>query len=362
MEIKIHADYCEVREALELLWLAVNTTKAERREAASKVRGWQGTSAQAVDQAEKIMGLADQISVTERLRYYFEELQNDYLCCLASALLLTFDHQLAGDASAVRSRVQEAYASYEPERFPTFEEFGTGLLLQQETRPVWKSVQSMSIEEKYKARMVFAFADFENSLDEVFALLQEPLALLAPFRAWGEAQAQSFAESWRVYFRTHTGAEFLEKLNMKTEADSLRTLHLYLCAANGLTLRFALDGREAPELSFYAGFAADEAYLDAWERQGKRGVQETLRLLADPSKLEILLYIRDTPHYGKEIADHFGLSTPTVSYHMNELLQQSLIRIDQQGKRMYYEMNRKKIADFLEGLRGLLAAEDGFCG
>ena len=370
MEIRIQAEYCEVREAMELLWLAVNTTKAERKEGMQKIRNLYRQHSAYMDAAEKIIGLVDKIKVTEKLRYYFEELQKDYLACLASAMIMTFDKKGEGELRTVKARVMDSFSQYEMEAFPVFEEFGLGLLLQSERAPFWKSVQNMSMEEGYKARMLFAFADFQNSLDEVFALLEAAVMLLAPYKEWAREQAKEFGAYWRAYFENHTGEELLESINLKADASNQPVMYFGMCLVNGVTLRVIMEeesgvpetagpGESRLVLYFNAGFAVREEFLEAWARVGKRGVQDTLRLLADPSKLEILLYIRETPHYGKEIADHFKLSTPTVSYHMNELLQQSLIKINQQGKRVYYELNREKAAEFLEQLQTLMLGEDG---
>lgn len=83
-------------------------------------------------------------------------------------------------------------------------------------------------------------------------------------------------------------------------------------------------------------------------------IQKKIKLLADKSKFDILLFIKDKPAYGSEIAKHFGLTTATVSHHMNRLLEEQLIIVEQQNKKIYYKANQTVLQNLFEDCSKLL--------
>ena len=77
-------------------------------------------------------------------------------------------------------------------------------------------------------------------------------------------------------------------------------------------------------------------------------VLQVLKLLADKSKFEILSYIRDKEAYGSELARHLGITSATVSHHMNALLHAGLVRVNNRENRMYYTANTKALSEVLD--------------
>ena len=75
------------------------------------------------------------------------------------------------------------------------------------------------------------------------------------------------------------------------------------------------------------------------------------KALGDKSKFDILLYIKNSPAYGSEIAKHFSLTTATVSYHMNKLLQLRLVQADLKDGKLYYQVRKDIIQEFFENAK-----------
>lgn len=76
-----------------------------------------------------------------------------------------------------------------------------------------------------------------------------------------------------------------------------------------------------------------------------------LRTMGDDRKFEILKLLAEGPKYGMELASLLELSTATVSHHMALLLEAGFVSIRRESNRVYYELNRKKVRDFLDELR-----------
>jgi len=82
-------------------------------------------------------------------------------------------------------------------------------------------------------------------------------------------------------------------------------------------------------------------------------IQSTLRALADPTRREILNMLRQTSLSAGAIAEHFDISAPAVSKHLNILKDADLIRDRRDGKYIYYELNATVLDEVLLWLREL---------
>lgn len=81
---------------------------------------------------------------------------------------------------------------------------------------------------------------------------------------------------------------------------------------------------------------------------------EAIKQLADGNRFKLLSYIKDTPRFGHEIANHLELTTATVSHHTNMLSKSYLILTEQKGARLYYSSNKENIKGCLDFLRSEL--------
>ncbi len=78
-----------------------------------------------------------------------------------------------------------------------------------------------------------------------------------------------------------------------------------------------------------------------------------LKVLADKSRLELLKLIRQNPSYGKELADAMGLTTATVSRHLDQLKTTGLIKEEKADAVKYVSFNE-------EGLRSIIGELETF--
>lgn len=72
-----------------------------------------------------------------------------------------------------------------------------------------------------------------------------------------------------------------------------------------------------------------------------------MKVLGDPTKIEILRFCNDDAHYGAEIAKHLGITGATVSHHMSELLARNYVSVDVDKNKAYYKTNLTRILDHL---------------
>lgn len=80
------------------------------------------------------------------------------------------------------------------------------------------------------------------------------------------------------------------------------------------------------------------------------------KALSDDKRLEIIKITSQRPWYNKELADHFNLSTATLSYHLNLLLNLGILNFEPSiNNRYYYSTNKENLLKLFDiALKGLL--------
>lgn len=75
------------------------------------------------------------------------------------------------------------------------------------------------------------------------------------------------------------------------------------------------------------------------------------KALSDNKRIEILRLTSKRPWYNKELADHFNLSTATLSYHLNLLLDLRVLNFEPSivNNRYYYTSNKEQIDELFDG-------------
>jgi DNA-binding transcriptional ArsR family regulator len=82
--------------------------------------------------------------------------------------------------------------------------------------------------------------------------------------------------------------------------------------------------------------------------------RDVFQAIADPTRRAILLLVASQSMTAGVIASHFDTARPTVSKHLQILIECQLLEQEQSGREIYYYINAKKmkeIADFIEPFR-----------
>ena len=87
------------------------------------------------------------------------------------------------------------------------------------------------------------------------------------------------------------------------------------------------------------------------------GIQNTLKAIADPTRRTILNLLKKKRLSAGEIAEHFDMSLPAVSKHLNVLKEADLIRDKREGKYIFYELNASVLDEALLWLKDLRGEE-----
>ncbi|REK53812.1 MAG: transcriptional regulator [Geobacillus sp.] len=81
------------------------------------------------------------------------------------------------------------------------------------------------------------------------------------------------------------------------------------------------------------------------------------KALADPTRRDILNLLKNKDLTAGEIADHFRISKPSISHHLNLLKQADLVHAEKKKQYIYYSINTTVLQDVLTWLLSLQEGE-----
>jgi DNA-binding transcriptional ArsR family regulator len=87
-------------------------------------------------------------------------------------------------------------------------------------------------------------------------------------------------------------------------------------------------------------------------------VADRLRVLAEPTRVRILLQAMSAPAGVMEMTRSLGISQPTVSGHLKLLVDAGLVQPQRHGGRSVFVASRKRVERLLEDARATIARWD----
>src|SRR5437763_12086949 len=74
------------------------------------------------------------------------------------------------------------------------------------------------------------------------------------------------------------------------------------------------------------------------------------RALADPTRIRILGLLAERPMYGQELAKVLDVKPPTVSHHIEPLVNAGLVRVRKENNYHYYELDSSGLEELDESI------------
>ena len=99
-------------------------------------------------------------------------------------------------------------------------------------------------------------------------------------------------------------------------------------------------------------FASKAPLIDKRERSAQLAKQ--LKVLADPTRLQLLSMISVQKEYGARLAEFLGITTATVSHHIETLKKASLIKEEKIGTIKYFSTDKEQIEKLITELKSLI--------
>ena len=88
------------------------------------------------------------------------------------------------------------------------------------------------------------------------------------------------------------------------------------------------------------------------KRNEKFDIESFLKILADPTRYKMIKLLSNKAYYGAELAKELGLSTATISHHMDKIHNLKLTNaINGENKKLYIQLNKVDLESYLEELK-----------
>ncbi|MBW7475568.1 autorepressor SdpR family transcription factor [Paenibacillus oenotherae] len=82
-------------------------------------------------------------------------------------------------------------------------------------------------------------------------------------------------------------------------------------------------------------------------------MNDTFKALADPTRRRILDLLKERDLTAGEIAEHFDITKPSISNHLNLLKQAQLVWDERKGQHIVYSLNTTVFQDVLKWMMEL---------
>ncbi len=82
-------------------------------------------------------------------------------------------------------------------------------------------------------------------------------------------------------------------------------------------------------------------------------IKDSFKALSDPARCEIIVILKKGCMSAGEILEHFDMTGPTLSYHLNILKNAGLVTDIKKGKYVYYELNVSVVEEIMAWLFSL---------
>ncbi len=217
-------------------------------------------------------------------------------------------------------------------------------------------LKSLSMPEQIKWRIMDAGMSYTELIGELAGILCKAARQIEGRKTLYKPLLEAFGKK---YGEAGDLRECLrDKLlcNLKPYRDI--TLFPMLMVYNGVCLTTpGTSGGEREVLVFAGVFAEEFKTANANEASVDMRFPDIIKLLADPTRFDILCTLRDRPSYGQELSERFNVNRTTVYHHLNKLQKIHFVEPSFSGAKIYFTMNKQNVRKFMMRLNKLLLGE-----
>ncbi len=86
-------------------------------------------------------------------------------------------------------------------------------------------------------------------------------------------------------------------------------------------------------------------------------MNDAFKALSDPTRRKILQLLKERDLSAGDIADHFDISKPSISHHLNILKQAQLVQDERQGQSIIYSINMTVMQEAMSWFLGMIGTK-----
>ncbi len=292
----------------------------------------------------------------ERIEYLFKARNVDFMTYSSLSILWNFH-----DYNKELVSFDEAFGSMEEEKkvksyaalIDSEEYINTPKDQLNNLADLIKFIEGSSFESEVKWEILKIYNHQEVFYNEVHDLLRETIDLMVSRHQDSILQLENaFYEYWSNVQSKKDIIEIIkEKLSITWESRPVGTiLQPHLFQPFSVALSMDAEDLSKPDV-LRIGIMMNEEFILTGKGVRNEDIVNIGKLFSDKSKVDILEIVGKRSCYGKELANELQLSTATISYHVNSLLKEGLLKAEVNANKVYYSLNRETLATYLEDVK-----------
>ncbi|MFA9378517.1 MAG: ArsR/SmtB family transcription factor [Lachnotalea sp.] len=294
------------------------------------------------------------------IQFYFNRFVFDDLC-IAKILYQSIKHSVfTSDEKAMKNYIKHYIENVKNDN--TLEltlvstEIETSQYEDNQSASFTDRICKLECEPAQKWQLLELMEHSSEHLEKLFKILDNTIICLKKHEEILEELKKESSDYWEEYFKEN---EFLKLISSfyNIKEDSYPAKPAFIRTQIMCCDRVAFWGNDENAGDYHildVGITFDCEFRATKKRLTNEQLCNGLKLLSDPSKFEILRFIKDKRAYGQEIANELKLTTATISHHMNSLMVMGLINIEKVDNRIYYQMNKEAIDKLLDETKDIL--------
>lgn len=199
-------------------------------------------------------------------------------------------------------------------------------------------------DEKIKMMDLFQHADerFSAYVELIQRIEKIYLKYYSDVEHYVKSKVELFSSSGKDDVKDTPIANYIDAERWNFPSDE--SIHLYFSIINKGTLGMTIIMDESIRPNMIFGILFEElTELLNKEKHDAELFVEQMKALGEENRFNIMKLLSQKPHYLKEIACTVGLTSATVSHHMEQLIKAQLVYMTTKGRKVYYHVNDKKI-------------------
>ena len=210
------------------------------------------------------------------------------------------------------------------------------------------SIDDLLIDDSLKWQLFQIHSHMDAFIGKIEAVLAFMLPIYHQFDSLYEKFMQGYEQELQGQMQGMDSYHYaIGKLNIHISDEDIVVVPT-ISNMRSLTFLTAKKADDSSYLLIYWGIGTIRRIMMKEEMIDTETLCSALKLLSDRSKFDILRYVSNKKSYGAQIANELKLSTPTISYHMQSLLNAKLVSFQKENNRLYYQMNREYLEKLLK--------------
>lgn len=207
---------------------------------------------------------------------------------------------------------------------------------------ILKFIEKQDISDKNKWKLMKILNNPKETIESILKIIDNNKIAYEKAHTSVEKQLNKLIEKLEKYI-TSGECEAIESLvNIEESTDVIPSLVFGMGIAE-------IKGK------IFAGVLVETILKEQLKAIGDKGkLVLKLKALSDNSKLETISLLKKGPMYSLEIAESLNLTSATVSYHMNTLLEIGFVSVEKKQGKVYYHLNKVAMQKFIDDLNNTL--------